>query len=83
MKTIKGYGELGYLKSLKEYRKELVELHNEVGISIATGTLIQSDLELIRRWEELLIIISFLEGNLIENNKQIDAVNELKNKEDQ
>ena len=61
---IKDYGELKFLKSLNEYKKELIELHNEVGVSIATDTLIKSDLDLVRRWEELIIIISFLEGNL-------------------
>lgn len=68
MKTIKGYGELKFLKSLDEYKKELIDLYNEVGVSIATNTLIKSDLELVRRWEELLIIIEFMEGNNNENN---------------
>lgn len=68
MKTIKDYGELKFLKSLDEYKKELIDLHNEVGVSIATNTLIESDLELVRRWEELIIIIEFLEGGLSENN---------------
>lgn len=63
---IKDYGEFNFLKSLDEYKKELIELHNEVGVSIATDTLIKSDLDLVRRWEELIIIISFLEGNLKE-----------------
>ena len=68
MKTIKDYGELKFLKSLDEYKKELIDLHNEVGVSIATNTLIKTDLELVRRWEELIIIIEFLEGRLNENN---------------
>ena len=41
---IKDYGEFKFLKSLDEYKKELIELHNEVGVSIATDTLIKSDL---------------------------------------
>lgn len=63
---IKDYGEFEFLKSLEEYKKELLNLHNEVGVSIATNTLIKSDLDLIRRCEELIIIISFIEGNLKE-----------------
>lgn len=66
---IKDYGEFKFLKSVDEYKKELIELHKEVGVSIATDTLIVSDLDLIRRWEELIIIISFLEGNLKEVEK--------------
>lgn len=46
--------------------KRPVDLHKEVGISIATDTLIVSDLDLMRRCEELIIIIAFLEGNLKE-----------------
>lgn len=63
---IKDYGEFKFLKSIEEYKKELLELHQEVGVGIATGTLIKSDLDLIRRWEELLIIINYLDGNLLE-----------------
>lgn len=63
---IKDYGEFEFLKSLEEYKKELLNLHNEVGVSIATDTLIKPDLDLIRRCEELIIIISFIEGNLKE-----------------
>lgn len=63
---IEDYGEFKFLKSLEEYKKELLELHQEVGYSIATDTLIKSDLDSVRRWEELIIIICFLEGNLKE-----------------
>lgn len=63
---LKDYGEFKFLKSLDEYKKELLEVHNEVGVSIETGTLIKSDLDLIRRCEELIIIISFMEGELKE-----------------
>ena len=61
---IKDYGELKFLKSLDEYRTELLSLYHEVGVGIETNTLVSSDLDLIRRWEELVIIISFLEGRL-------------------
>ena len=66
---IKDYGEFKFLKPVDEYKKELIELHKEVGVSIATDTLIVSDLDLIRRCEELIIIISFLEENLKEAEK--------------
>lgn len=65
MKT-KDYGKFKFLKSIDDYKKELIDLHKEVGISIATDTLIVSDLDLMRRCEELIIIIAFLEGNLKE-----------------
>ena len=64
--SIKNYGEFKFLKSIDEYKKELIELHQEVGFGIATDTLITSDLDLIRRWEELIIIINYMEGNLVE-----------------
>jgi|GEM_PF-5387379 hypothetical protein len=62
----KDYGKFKFLKSIDDYKKELIDLHKEVGISIATDTLIVSDLDLMRRCEELIIIIAFLEGNLKE-----------------
>lgn len=64
---IKDYGELKFLKSLDEYRTELLSLYHEVGVGIETNTLTNFDLDLIRRWEELVIIISFLEGRLKED----------------
>lgn len=64
---IKDYGELNFLKSLDEYRTELLSLYHEVGVGIETNTLVSSDLDLIRRWEELVVIISFLEGRLKED----------------
>ncbi len=66
---IEDYGKFKFLKSLDDYKKELSDLHREVGVGIATDTLIKSDLDLIRRCEELIIIISFLEGNLKEVSK--------------
>lgn len=65
---IKDYGKFEFLKPVDEYKKELLELHQEVGVGIETDTLIKSDLDLIRRWEELIIIISFMEGDLIEKS---------------
>ena len=62
----KDYGKFKFIKSIDDYKKELIDLHKEVGISIATDTLIVSDLDLMRRCEELIIIIAFLEGNLKE-----------------
>jgi hypothetical protein len=62
----KDYGKFKFLKSIDDYKKELIDLHKEMGISIATDTLIVSDLDLMRRCEELIIIIAFLEGNLKE-----------------
>lgn len=62
----KDYGKFKFLKSIDDYKKELIDLHKKVGISIATDTLIVSDLDLMRRCEELIIIIAFLEGNLKE-----------------
>ena len=55
----KDYGKFKFLKSIDDYKKELIDLHKEVGISIATDTLIVSDLDLMRRCEELIIIIAF------------------------
>lgn len=49
------------LKSLEEYKQELMDIHHEIGIGLATDTLIQSDLELLTRMDELVIIIDFLE----------------------
>ena len=66
---IKDYGELKFLKSLDDYRKELIILHNEMRVPIVTGILISDDLDLVRRCEELIVIIEFLEGNLKEVNK--------------
>lgn len=63
---IKNYGEFQFLKSVDEYNKELIELYKELGVGIATNTLITSNLDMIRRCEELIVIISFLEGNLKE-----------------
>lgn len=54
--------KLDKLKSLEEYKKELVDITNEIGIGIATDTLIKSDLELLTRADELVIIINFLEN---------------------
>ena len=51
----KDYGKFKFLKSIDDYKKELIDLHKEVGISIATDTLIVSDLDLMRRCEELII----------------------------
>lgn len=48
------------LKTIDEYKKELIEIHNEIGVGIATGTLIKSDMELLTRADELVIIIDFL-----------------------
>ena len=62
----KDYGKFKFLKSIDDYKKELIDLHKEVGISIATDTLIVSNLDLMRRCEELIIIIALLEGNLKE-----------------
>ncbi len=57
-KTIK----IKYLKSKEEYIKELKEIHNELGVSIATGTLIKSDMELLTRADELLVLLTFMGG---------------------
>lgn len=75
MSKIKTYGEFKFLKSVDDYKKELIELHREVGVSIATGTLIKSDIDLARRWEELIIVIEFLEGNLVEKKDDNDDTN--------
>lgn len=48
------------LKTIDEYKKELIEIHNEIGVGLATGTLIRSDIELLTRADELVIIIDFL-----------------------
>lgn len=54
--------KIGNLKSKEEYLQELKELHNELGIGIVTDTLIVSDLKLLRRIDELLVLISFIES---------------------
>lgn len=40
---IEDYGEFKFLKSLDDYKKELSDLHREVGVGIATDTLIMFD----------------------------------------
>jgi len=54
--------KIGNLKSKEEYLQELKELHNELGVGIVTDTLIVSDLKLLRRIDELLVLISFIES---------------------
>ena len=71
MLKLKDYGEFNFLKSSDEYKKELLDLYNEIGTDIATRTLIKDDWYLIKRMEELMIIISFLEGELIETKYDI------------
>lgn len=51
------------LKSIDEYKKELIELHNELGVGIATDTLIKDDLKMLTRIDELIVIIEFLKNN--------------------
>ena len=63
---IKDYGEVQCLDSVEEYQKELITLRNELAVSIGTNTLIENDLKLLKRCEELIVIISFLEGKLKE-----------------
>lgn len=48
------------LKTLEEYMEELKEIHSELGFGIETGTLIKSDLELLTRADELVVIIDWL-----------------------
>ena len=54
----KDYGKFKFLKSIDDYKKELIDLHKEVGISIATDTLIVSDLDLMRRCEVNILMAS-------------------------
>jgi len=54
--------EIKHLKSKEEYIKELKEIHNELGVSIATDTLIKSDMELLTRADELLVLLTFMGG---------------------
>lgn len=49
-----------HLKTLDEYYEELKEIHNELGVGIATDTLIKSDLDLLRRADELVVLLEFL-----------------------
>ena len=63
---ISKYGDFRFLNSLDEYEKELIEKYKEVTIDIATDTLIGNDIEVMKRCEELIIIIEFLKGHLKE-----------------
>lgn len=56
IKTIK----LENLKSKEEYIEELKEIHKELGVSIETNTLIESDMNLLTRIDELLVILTFM-----------------------
>lgn len=67
MITIKDYGECKFLKPVDEYKKELLELYQDIGIGIETDTLIQTDLDSMTRIEELIIIIDYMENNLSKN----------------
>lgn len=49
-----------HLKSLEEYAKELKEIHEELAVSIGTDTLIESDLKLLQRADEIIVIQNFI-----------------------
>lgn len=54
--------KIEHLKSKEEYLQELKEIHEELGVGIATNTLIKSDLKLLQRIDEILVLISFIES---------------------
>lgn len=58
-----------HLKSEHEYQEELQELHEELGVSIATDTLIKDDLKMLTRIDEIMIILDFMEKNKAEVKK--------------
>ena len=49
-----------HLKSLEEYSEELKEIHRELQVGIGTGTLIESDLKLLQRADEIVVIQNFI-----------------------
>ena len=51
------------LKTNDEYIAELKAIHEELGCGIATGTLISTDLELLTRADEIVVILDFLAKN--------------------
>lgn len=51
------------LKSIDEYYEELKDIHRELGVGLETNTLISSDLDLLTRADELVVIINFLKQN--------------------
>lgn len=52
-----------HLKTKEEYQKELQDLHEELGVGIATDTLIKDDLKMLTRIDEIMIILDFMERN--------------------
>ncbi len=50
------------LKSEKTYMNELKEIHKELGVGIVTDTLIESDLKLLTRIDEIVIILDWLKN---------------------
>lgn len=63
---ISKYGDFRFLNDLNEYEKELIEKYKEVTVGMATDTLGKNDIEVMKRCEELIIIIEFLRGHLKE-----------------
>ena len=59
-----------HLKTKEEYQEELQELHEELGVSIATDTLIKDDLKMLTRIDEIKIILDFMEKNKVEVKKR-------------
>lgn len=55
------------LKNIEEYKAELREIHNELGFGLETNTLISSDLDLLTRADELVVLIEFLKKNKSNN----------------
>lgn len=55
--------KIEHLKSKDEYLVELNDLHEELGVSIATDTLIEDDLKMLTRIDEIMVILDFMERN--------------------
>ena len=58
------------LKTKKEYLEELHDLHNELGVGIATDTLIKDDLKMLTRIDAIMVILDFMERGGQENVKK-------------
>lgn len=55
------------LKTKQEYLEELQDLHEELGVGIATDTLIKDDLKMLTRIDEIMIILDFMKKHKMED----------------
>ena len=69
--------KLTHLKTLEEYKEELNEIQRELEVGIDTDTLIESDLELLTRLDEITLILIAIKY-LFHDKKEGEPVEEVR-----